>query len=141
MAHPRYALSAASLALWVLCAVAPVQAAPQATVIIQSGAPDHAYRPGQPRYQVIPAPPPPRREATPRPRRGQVWQAGHWEWRGRSHQWVPGFWVKARPGYQYRQPQWSENNGHWKMQRGGWDRDGDGVPNRHDQQPDNPYRR
>lgn len=154
MAHTRYALSAASLALWVLCAAIPAQAAPQATVIIQSDTPDRTYRPGPPAYQVIPAPPPPRREAMPRPRRGQVWQTGHWEWRGNRHRWVPGHWVQARPGYQYRQPQWVQNNGRWEMQRGGWDRDrdgipnrrdrdrdGDGVPNRYDERPDNPYRR
>lgn len=152
--HTRYALPAAFLALGLWCAAAPVQAAPQATVIIQSDAPNRDYRPGPPAYQVIPAPPPPRHEAMPHPRRGHVWQAGHWEWRGNRHRWVPGHWVQARPGYRYRQPQWEQHNGRWEMQRGGWDRDGDGipnrrdrdrdgdgVPNRYDERPDNPYRR
>ncbi len=97
------------------------------------------YRQGQPVY--VPAPPPLRQEAIPRARRGQVWVQGHWEWRGRRHVWTPGYWVQARRGYQYRQPQWVERNGQWQMRGGGWDRDRDGVPNRYDRNPDNPYRR
>jgi hypothetical protein len=53
---------------------------------------------------------------------------------------MQGYWVKARPGYAYREPRWVERDGRWEMRRGGWDRDGDGVPNRHDRRPDNPYR-
>lgn len=106
---------------------APVAVAQPHTVVIQSG-------------QVIPAPPPPRREAVPRPRRGQVWEEGHWDWRGGRHVWVAGHWVKARPGYAYRQPNWQERDGRWEMNRGGWDRDGDGVPNRRDSNPNNPNR-
>ena len=134
----RNAFAATTLTLLSLFALAPAQAAPHATVVIQSGhaAPIHVQ--GQPVY--LPAPPPPRREALPRPRRGQVWVAGHWEWRGHRHVWAPGHWVKARPGHHYRQPHWSQHHGHWQMQRGGWDRDGDGVRNRHDRRPDNPDR-
>ena len=61
---------------------------------------------------------------------------------------MEGYWVKARPGHVYRPPTWQEHNGHWQMQRGHWerkqrrrDRDGDGVPNRYDRDPNNPYRR
>ena len=72
--------------------------------------------------------------------------------------------MKARPGYVYTQPTWQERNGRWDWRGGEWrrdnghynngrrddryygegrrnDRDGDGVPNRYDQQPGNPYRR
>ena len=83
-----------------------------------------------------------------------VWVPGHWEWRGHRHVWMQGYWVKARPGYHHREPRWVEHGGRWNMQPGGWDRDGDGipnrrdrdrdgdgVPNRYDQRPDNPYRR
>ena len=83
-----------------------------------------------------------------------AWVPGHWEWRGHRHVWMQGYWVKARPGYHYREPRWVEHGGRWNMQPGGWDRDGDGipnrrdrdrdgdgVPNRYDQRPDNPYRR
>ena len=89
------------------------------------------------------APPPPREEVMPAPRRGHVWSAGHWEWRHRQHQWVRGNWVRERRGYRYDQPAWVERDGRWHMQRGQWrrgDRDGDGVPNRRDRAPDNPNR-
>lgn len=81
-------------------------------------------------------PPPNRYEAVPAPRRGYVWAGGHWEPRGQRHVWVKGHWVKARPGYAYRQPSW--NHGKWSQAR--WDRDGDGVPDRHDRRPNNPNR-
>lgn len=86
------------------------------------------------------APPPPRYERVPAPRRGMVWSQGHWEWRGHRHVWIPGSWMRVRPGYAYRQPAWEQRGDRWHYNRGGWDRDGDGVPNRYDRRPDNPYR-
>ena len=89
------------------------------------------------------APPPLRAEAVPAPRRGQLWVAGHWDWKNRHHQWIPGTWIHERRGYQYTQPTWTERDGRWRMERGNWrrnDRDGDGVPNRQDRAPDNPNR-
>ena len=91
------------------------------------------------------APPPPRYEAAPAARRNQVWVPGHWEWRRNSHVWTAGYWVKARPGYAYNAPRWVERDGRWNMEQGRWarsnrDRDGDGVPNRRDAQPNNPNR-
>lgn len=89
------------------------------------------------------APPQPRAEVAPQPRRGYVWVAGHWEWRNRKHHWVKGTWVRERRGYRYEQPTWVERDGGWAMQRGAWrrgDRDGDGVPNRQDRAPSNPNR-
>ncbi len=138
------ALVATTLALATLSSVATAQPVHQGAVVIHSGPQG---------YQLIPSPPPPRREAVPHPRRGQVWEEGHWDWRGGRHVWVAGHWVKARPGYAYRQPTWQERDGRWEMRRGGWDRDGDGVanrndrdrdgdgvPNRRDSNPDNPRR-
>lgn len=90
------------------------------------------------------APPPVRVEAVPAPRRGHVWVPGYWEWRHHRHVWVPGTWVVARPGYAYVSPRWTERGGRWYFERGRWnrgDRDHDGVPNRYDNHPDNPYRR
>lgn len=127
MTYKITSAAAAILATLAMGAFTPVAVAQPHTVVIQSG-------------QVIPAPPPPRREAVPRPRRGQVWEEGHWDWRGGRHVWVAGHWVKARPGYAYRQPTWQERDGRWEMSRGGWDRDGDGVPNRRDNNPNNPNR-
>ena len=109
------------------------------------------------------APPAPRYEVVPAPRRGMVWTPGHWEWRQKRHVWVPGVWMKARPGYVYTQPTWQERNGRWDWRGGEWrrdnarykdgrrddryygegrrnDRDGDGVPNRYDNKPGNPNR-
>ena len=139
----RTSLAAASIALLALCAfTAPAQARTTATIVIQT------------------APPPPRYEAIPRPRRGQIWVPGHWEWQGRRHVWMSGYWLQARPGYYYRAPHWEQRNGRWQMNDGRWDRDshrvpdrhdrydrhdrrdrdGDGVRNRDDRRPDNPYR-
>jgi len=120
----RNAIAAISIALLSLGA-SVAQAQTHATIVVQAGTPP--YRHTAPvQWQYHPAPPPPRHEAAPRPRRGMVW--------------VPGHWVKARPGYHYRPHRWEERDGRWRMQPGGWDRDGDGVPDRHDRQPGNPYR-
>ena len=123
----RASLTATGLALAALMgATAPAQAQIQGTVIVQSGSPGY----------VIPAPPPQRREATPRARRGEVWVPGYWDWRGNRHVWVKGHFEKARAGYSYRTPQWEQRDGRWEINRGGWDRDGDGIPNRQDRDRD-----
>lgn len=87
------------------------------------------------------APPPPRYEAVPAPRRGHVWAPGYWEPRGHRHVWRAGHWVQSRPGYVYRQPAWVQHGGRWDYRPSRWDRDGDGVPNRYDRNPNNPHRR
>ena len=86
------------------------------------------------------APPPPRDEPVPGPRRGMVWVPGNWDWNGRRYVWRRGHWERARRGYRYRSHEWVENGGRWEQRRGGWDRDGDGVPNRVDPAPNNPRR-
>jgi hypothetical protein len=91
------------------------------------------------------APPPPRAERVPAPRKGYNWINGHWEWRNNHHVWVRGTWVRERRGYHYVQPAWVERDGRWEMTRGSWtrgarDNDGDGVPNRADNRPNNPNR-
>lgn len=130
----RTLYASAAIALASLGAFGAAQA--QTSVYVQAGTPAPVV--------AVPVqygpPPPPRREMVPPPRRGQVWVGGHWEWRHGRHAWVPGYWVRARPGYVYRQPAWVDHGGRWEMRRGGWDRDGDGVPNRYDRRPDNPYR-
>lgn len=109
-------------------AISPAaHAGPATAVVVQSG-------PVQ--VQYVQAPPPPRYEVVPAPRRGMVWVPGHWEWRGHRHVWMSGYWTKMRPGYHYRPAQWHEREGRWYMQPGGWDRDGDGVPNRYDRDRD-----
>jgi hypothetical protein len=86
------------------------------------------------------APPAPRSERVPPPRRGQVWVPGHWDWNGRRYVWKAGYWTRARHGYRWREDRWVQRNGGWARERGGWDRDGDGVPNRLDARPNNPNR-
>ena len=135
----RQILAAASAALLSLSALGTAQAATSATVVIQAGTPQ--YRAPMPAVAVqYQPPPPPRYEAVPHPRRGMAWEQGHWEWRGHRHVWVPGHWIKARPGHVYHQPRWEERDGRWHMQRGRWDRDRDGVPDRHDRRPNDPRR-
>lgn len=90
------------------------------------------------------APPPLRYEVVPAPRAGWVWVPGYWEWRRHRHYWVAGHWVRHRPGYVYAPARWIERDGRWHYYAPAWnrhDRDGDGVPNRLDRAPDNPYRR
>jgi hypothetical protein len=91
------------------------------------------------------APPAPRDEAVPHARHGYVWAPGHWEYRHHRYTWVRGNWMRERHGYNYRAPTWEQRDGQWVMMRGGWDRgrhdrDGDGVPNRLDEHPNNPNR-
>lgn len=132
-------LAAAGSLVALLSLAGTAHAATNATVVIQAGTPHYSAPPA---YAVqYHAPPPPRYERVPAPRRGMVWSQGHWEWRGHRHVWVPGQWMQVRHGHHYRQPRWVQRSDQWRFVRGGWDRDGDGVPNRHDRRPDNPYRR
>lgn len=104
------------------------------------------------------APPPERYEIIPPPRYGYEWVRGFWDWNGREHVWVPGYWVEVREGYFYDAPRWYSEGGYWRLQRGGWrpgpprgpnphwdshrpppsrpgpprDRDHDGIPDRFD---------
>jgi hypothetical protein len=89
------------------------------------------------------APPEPRQEAVPAPRRGYVWAPGHWEWRGNRHVWVNGHFLRARRGQHWEAERWVQRDGRWEMRPGRWargDRDGDGVPNSQDRKPNNPNR-
>ena len=101
------------------------------------------------------APPAPRYEVLPPPRRGYVWQPGFWDWRGHRHVWVRGHWVRERPGMYWHPSRWERRDGRWYLERGRWvrqrwahnrwdrgrggprgDRDRDGIPNRWDRDRD-----
>lgn len=122
-----------------------------ALIATASFAPAQA-QPHHPRADVIiikKAPPAPRHEAMPKARRGYDWVPGYWNWNGRRHEWVAGHWEKLRPGYVYQRANWHHDRDGWHLERGGWraerhaalrDRDRDGVPNRYDSRPNNPYR-
>ena len=85
------------------------------------------------------APPAPRYEVAPAPRAGFVWAPGYWDWRRGSYHWVGGHWNRPRPGYLYHPVRWVHRDGGY-YRAGGWrDSDHDGVPNRYDRAPLNPY--
>ena len=86
------------------------------------------------------APPPARYERVPEPRRGYIWESGHWRWNGQRHVWNAGHWERHRPGYVYSAPRWVEQDGRWTYHSRRWDRDGDGVPDRFDRHPNDPNR-
>lgn len=99
------------------------------------------------------APPPPRHELVPAPRAGYVWAPGYWDWNHGRHHWVRGHWIRERRGMYWHPDRWENRDGRWVLVHGGWhrerwererladrhDRDGDGVPNRFDRAPNNPY--
>ncbi|WP_229506955.1 YXWGXW repeat-containing protein [Pseudoduganella rivuli] len=66
------------------------------------------------------APPPPRFESIPQPRRGYVWVPGYWNWNGHRHVWTSGHWEPERLGYQYRPSTWVREADGWRMEPGTW---------------------
>ncbi len=89
------------------------------------------------------APPELRHEAIPAARKGYIWVPGYWNARNNRHVWQTGHWERHRSGHHYVAPTWVQRENRWELQRGRWnrgDRDGDGVPNRFDRAPGNPYR-
>ena len=156
----RKSLLAAALAAGSLMGLASVAQAVPAVVATPG-----AYAPGTVVYGapsetviVRTAPPAPLVEAVPAPRSGYVWTPGHYEWRHGRYLWVAGEWMGERPGYAWREAHWRQRpDGSWVLMAGHWvpndhvayehhrrgpmgDRDGDGVPNRYDDHPRNPYR-
>ena len=107
-------------------------------------------------FSIDVAPPPPREEIVPAPRPGFVWAPGYWDWRHGHHVWVRGHYIRERHGMYWHPDRWVERDGRYVLERGRWDRerfaddrlawqnrhdrDGDGVPNRYDRAPNNPYR-
>jgi hypothetical protein len=92
----------------------------------------------------IPAPPALRHEYVPAHRHGHIWVPGYWNWNGHNHRWIGGRHIRERAGYHYHPHRWEQRNGYWVREGGHWgrrDNDRDGVPNRYDYSPNNPYRR
>jgi hypothetical protein len=87
----------------------------------------------QAQITVTIAPPAPIYEVAPEPRRGQLWVAGHHEWRNGQYVWVQGHWVSERPGYAFREHRWVQRgNGEWYLVGGNWERRDDYADLRHD---------
>jgi hypothetical protein len=92
-------------------------------------------------FYVNVAPPVAPYEVIPAPRAGFVWVPGFWDWRHGRYHWVAGHHARHWPGYHYEPVRWVHRGGHY-YRAGGWqDADGDGVPNRYDRAPHNPYYR
>jgi WXXGXW repeat (2 copies) len=69
---------------------------------------------------ITSAPPAPRFESVPAPRRGYVWAPGYWNWEGNRHVWMSGHWEAARDGYQYQSSEWIRDNQGYRLRQGGW---------------------
>ncbi|MDR2013521.1 MAG: hypothetical protein LBQ20_10930 [Rhodanobacter sp.] len=67
------------------------------------------------------APPPPRTERVPPPRRGYVWVPGEWRWANGRYVWHQGSWARARHGYRYTAPRWEQEGNRWRYYDGRWD--------------------
>jgi len=68
-------------------------------------------------------PPAPRREVVvARPGYPAVWVGGHWAWRvrGNRYVWVPGSWVRARPGAVWVEGRWVHRRDGWVYREGSW---------------------
>ncbi|MCC7536653.1 MAG: hypothetical protein IT379_10590 [Deltaproteobacteria bacterium] len=77
---------------------------------------------------VYAAPPAVRVEAPPpAPYAGATWVGGHWFWNGYDYEWRPGYYVQARPGYQYVAPTYVRRGGGYYYVQGGWRRGGGAV--------------
>ncbi|MDB5762988.1 MAG: repeat family protein [Herminiimonas sp.] len=82
------------------------------------------------------APPPPRYEVVPAPRRGYEWAPGYWDWNGRRHVWRVGHWERIRAGQHYQRPEWQHGKEGWHLNHGGWQQ-----AQRHERQEERPDRR
>ncbi len=103
-------------------------------------------------YIIREAPPPMREEHVPGPRHGFEWAQGHWEWRHGRYVWMRGHWMREHRGRHWVAERWEQRGDRYVMVPGHWargpamggpgmrDRDHDGVPNRFDEYPNNPYR-
>ena len=91
-------------------------------------------------FSVNFAPPVAPVEYVPAPRAGYVWVPGYYDWRYSRYNWVKGHWERHRPGHHYEPARWDYRNGKYHYRAARWrDADGDGVPNRYDSAPNNPY--
>lgn len=66
------------------------------------------------------APPAPRYEAVPPPRRGYVWAPGRWHWARGQYVWSPGHWIAERPGYRWEAGAWVRRGPGWYYVPGHW---------------------
>lgn len=70
------------------------------------------------------APPAPRHESIPAPRKGYEWSSGYWNVKDNRHVWQNGHWEKHRTGYTLTQPTWTQHDDKWQLERGHWNKGG-----------------
>ena len=72
------------------------------------------------------APPEPRYEVVPAPRRGYTWAPGYWGWDGNRHYWHPGQWMEHRHGHRWVPAHWVDTDPgprrRWRFVPGHWER-------------------
>lgn len=52
---------------------------------------------------------------------GAVWLGGYWNWSSGRHVWVPGHYVRPRPGYRWEPYRWEPRaRGGWSLRGGIW---------------------
>ena len=67
------------------------------------------------------APPAPREEVIPAPRRSYDCASGCWNYRHHRHAWVRGHWVHGRRGHHYVAAHWEQRGHRWHFEQGHWD--------------------
>jgi hypothetical protein len=77
-----------------------------------------------PRGVIVTGPPPaPIAEAQPPPPGPQaLWVPGYWHWSGVQYAWVPGRWEERAPGAQWYAPHYTQSQGSYFYEPGGWHR-------------------
>src|SRR5580765_6938738 len=90
-------------------AASPASARAETKMLLAQGAPPPSAWQGHP----VQAPPPPPQVERVEPRRGWVWVAGNYEWRGGRYVWEPGHWERERPGWRWREGRWDRRGNQW----------------------------
>jgi hypothetical protein len=65
-----------------------------------------------------PAPMDEDRPAAPSPKAS--WVPGYWHWTGMQYSWIPGHWAEAPEGARWRPPRYSQRDGTYFYEPGGW---------------------
>ena len=49
-----------------------------------------------------------------------AWVAGYWHWTGMQYAWIPGHWEAAPPGASWAAPRYTQADGAYFYEPGGW---------------------